>query len=358
MRPASFVSRVWCVAVLCLFGTTLFAQERPKPRIAVFPFDDRTAADKDMNIGTKVADLLIAKLATNNAFTVYDRQYVDRILAEKDRKYDPNYDSANAAKSGLMGTVDLVVSGQVDSFNANTKQVTAGMYFTKTVETDGAVELSVTARFISVEKGSIILAPTANATEKGVLDKASSCTSALAKHMPQCAQTNQQQTTVSKDQALRKLVDQAAETVTKQLVGQIEQSATNIQPGPATGQPATGQPAIAQPATAQPATAAASETHAAGVRAAFVGISGGLGYIDKGSEAGVKAGQKFTISRSVDTGLKTSAGKPIVHHKAVCTLIVSSVEEGSAAGKCIPDGEAHGAEGVPHTGDEAVLKTE
>ena len=59
-----------------------------------------------MNIGVKVADQLISKLAGNSAFTVFDRQYVDRLLAEKNLKYDPNYDSAGAAKSGLMGTVD------------------------------------------------------------------------------------------------------------------------------------------------------------------------------------------------------------------------------------------------------------
>ncbi len=63
--------------------------ERAKPRIAVFPFDDRTTANKDMNIGTKVADEIIAKLATNSNFIVYDRNHVDRLLQGKKPQVRP-----------------------------------------------------------------------------------------------------------------------------------------------------------------------------------------------------------------------------------------------------------------------------
>ena len=353
MRFTSFAFLVRSIAITELLITTGFAQvEHPKERIAVFPFDDRTTANKDMQIGTKVADLLIAKLSANGAFTVYDREYIDRLLAEKNRKYDPNYDSAEAAKSGLLGTVDMVVSGQIDSFNANATQVTSGKYLSKRVETDGAVELKVTARLISVEKGSIITAPTANAEEKGTLAKSDSVAPLVTTHLPgskDATDVNQQQATGT-DQALRKLVDVAADKVTQDLAGQVTQSAASnpVEPSHATAPPTTKE---SQPAT----TESPSST---GVRAAFVGISDGLAYIDKGSEAGVKTGQKFTIRRVIDTGLKNSSGDPIVHHKNVCTLIISSVEEGSAAGKCIPETSAHGPDGVPKTGDDVVMATQ
>ena len=297
-----------------------------------------------MNIGTKVADLLIAKLTANGTFVVYDRQYIDRILAEKDRKYDPNYDSSSAAKAGLLGTVDMVISGQIVAFSANTNQVTSGKYLSKRVETDGTVELKITARFISVEQGSILLAPSANTEEKGVLAKSDTVAPLVTNRLPGGGlDVNQQQATSNTDQALRKLVDQAADNVTKQLAGEVAQTATSM--------PMTSAHAPEAPTK--------TDTHASTSvsKILFVGISEDLAYIDKGSEAGIKVGQKFTIRRSVDTGLKNGAGEPVIRHKAVCALTISTVEDSSAAGKCIPDPTAHGADGIPHTGDEVVAET-
>ncbi|WP_213804365.1 CsgG/HfaB family protein [Granulicella sp. dw_53] len=343
MRSTSFATHICYIVALFFLTCTGLAQA--KPRIAVFPFDDRTTSNKDMNIGTKVADLLIAKLTTNGAFAVYDRQYVDRLLAEKDRKYDPNYDSAVAAKSGLMGTVDMVVSGQIDAFNANATQVVSGKFVTKRVETDGAVVLKVTARLISVERGSIIMAPSANAEQKGVLAKADTVAPLITKHLPGSKDgldINQQHATNNTDQALRKLVDEAADEVTKQLATQVAQAAATVQ-------------VITTPPP-PPAPKPESHPSLAGARADFVGISDGLAYIDKGSAAGVKVGQKIAVRRSVNTGLKNSGGEAILRHKAVCTLLVSVVEEGSAAGKCVPEPTAHGQDGVPHPGDEIIIE--
>jgi curli biogenesis system outer membrane secretion channel CsgG len=347
MRSTCFASLLRGVAITWLFAATGFAQvEQVKQRIAVFPFDDRTTANKDMSIGTKVSDLLIAKLTANGAFTVYDRQYVDRILAEKDRKYDPNYDSAAATKSSLLGTVDMVISGQIDAFNANATQVTSGKFLMKTVETDGSVVLKVTARLISVERGSVITAPIANTEQKGVLAKADTVAPLVTNHLPGSRSgldVNQQQTTSNTDQALRKLVDQAADQVTKQLAEQVAQSAASIPKVPLS--------VAATPTNSDPHPPTTE------IRAAFVGISGGLAYIDKGSQAGVKIGQKFSIRRSIDTGLKNGAGEPILRHKPLCTLVISSVEESSAAGKCVPDTTAHGPDGVPHAGDDVIMAT-
>lgn len=343
MRNTPFAFLVRYVAIIFFLVSTGHSQS--KPRIAVFPFDDRTTANKDMNIGTKVADLLITKLTANGTFVVYDRQYIDRILAEKDRKYDPNYDSSSAAKAGLLGTVDMVISGQIVAFSANTNQVASGKYLTKRVETDGTVELKITARFISVEQGSILLAPSANSEEKGVLAKSDTVAPLVTNRLPGKGglDVNQEQATSNTEQALRKLVDEAADDVTKQLAAEVAQTATSM--------PMTSAHAPEAPTK--------TDTHVSTSvsKILFVGISEGLAYIDKGSEAGIKVGQKFTIRRSVDTGLKNGAGEPVIRHKAVCALTISTVEDSSAAGKCIPDPTAHGADGIPRTGDEVVAET-
>jgi curli biogenesis system outer membrane secretion channel CsgG len=355
MRPLSLSAFMRCFAFTFLLGGMSLAQGNQKPRIAVFPFDDRTTSNKDMSIGTKVADLLIAKLTTNGAFAVYDRQYVDRILAEKARKYDPNYDSAAAAKSGLMGTVDMVVSGQIDAFNANQNQVTSGKLLSKHVETDGSVVLKVTARLISVERGSIVMAPSANTEQKGVLSQSDTYAPILTKHLPGSKETmdvNQQKAISSTDQALRKLVDEAADDVTKQLAGQVAQAAVNIPIAPAGAEAAALK---TEPHAGTTSSTISSATSTTTEKAAFAGISDGLAYIDKGSAAGVKKGQRITIRRNVDTGLKNGAGEPILRHKNVCTLVISVVEDTSAAGKCAPDPTAHGPDGVPKTGDDVVM---
>ncbi len=302
-----------------------------KRRIAVFPFDDRTTANKDMNIGIKIADLLIAKLATNGAFNVYDRQYIDRILAEKNLKYDPNFDSAAAAKSGLMGTVDMVITGQIDSFNANTSQTTKGSFVKKTVETDGLVSLKVTARLISVEKGSIVIAPSASDEQKDVLSSSKQLMPGMNNGAQGSLFGGNNEESKNADAAMRKLVDQAADEVAKQLTTELSQSAMTLPID-------TIQPAAPGPIKADTGTAAMS-------KAMFVGINDGQAFIDKGSQTGIKVG---------DTGLKGGDGKPILRHKLVCTLTIAEVEDSSAAGKCVPGQALHGADGVPHAGDEVV----
>jgi len=321
------------------FSVTCTAQV--KRRIAVFPFDDRTTATKDMNIGIKIADLLIAKLATNGAFNVYDRQYIDRILAEKNLKYDPNFDSAAAAKSGLMGTVDMVITGQIDSFNANTSQTTKGSFVKKTVETDGLVSLKVTARLISVEKGSIVIAPSASDDQKDVLSSSKQLMPGINNGTQGSLFGGNNEESKNADAAMRKLVDQAADEVAKQLTTELAQSAMNLP---------------IDPVQAAPAVAVTKTVALDGLsKPAFVGVNDGQAYIDKGSQSGVKEGDRFVIQRSVDTGLKTKDGQPVMRHKVVCTLTIAAVEDTSAAGKCAPAQTAHGEDGIPRTGDEVVV---
>jgi len=318
------------------------AKSQVKPRVAVYPFDDRTTANKDMQIGAKVADILISKLTASGAFTVYDRQYVDKILAESHLKYDPNYDSAGAAKAGLLGTVDLVVAGQIDAYNAAATPSDYDVVFSKVHQIDGAVALKVTARLISVEKGSIASAPNVASDQKVLICK----NITLHGHgTGNCPKTEEQERSMD-DQALRRLVDKATEEVAQQLSAQISPLAASITPvvGPPPPAPKKEE---AGDKDNQPHSGSGT------VNALFLGISDGLVYIDKGSAAGVKPGDKFTIRRSVTKPFNDANGRPVVVHKSICTAVIDTVEETSAAGKCIP--ESKGPDAIPHQGDEALL---
>jgi curli biogenesis system outer membrane secretion channel CsgG len=340
LRTKSSFPYLLSIGVFWIFTSACHGQEKIKPRIAVFPFDDRTTANKDMSIGTKVADLLIAKLATNGAVTVYDRQYVDRLLAEKNLKYDPNYDSAGAAKAGLMGTVDMVISGQIDAFNANANEFTKHQVVRSIHEIDGEVTLKVTARVISVEKGSILTAPSASDEQHGVLavDNTYMKNPLNPKNGLGFDNTT---ATKNQDQALRKLVDQAAEEVAKQLSAQVDPIAKTIEP------------VMAAVSASKPEVRVETKPKTP----AIVGMIDGLAYLDAGSASGVKKGEKFTVRRSSDTELKDGMGHPIQRHRSVCTLVITTVEEASAGGKCTPEPSAKGPDGIPRAGDEVIAST-
>ncbi len=133
---------------------------------------------------------------------------------EKNLKYDPNYDSASAAKSGLMGTVDIVISGQVAAFNANTEESSTGFGVMGKHTITGVVSLKIRANLISVEKGSILLAPDADKDMKDIL-----ASDYKGSFMGKSMSTSDSRKSL--DEGLRKLVDKAATSVAQELSTKI-----------------------------------------------------------------------------------------------------------------------------------------
>jgi curli biogenesis system outer membrane secretion channel CsgG len=286
----------------------LATHAQSKKKIAVFPFDDRTAANQTMNIGVKVSDALISKLAATGAFEIVDREYLNTILSEKNLKFDPNFNPAGAAKSGLLGVVDVIVVGQIDSFNANVTASSTGYFVATKTKQNGVTGLKVTARLIGVERGTILSAPSASSELTSLL--AQSTTTDMVQGVGNGSKT------ASLDSALRKLVDQTVEAVSTDLSSKIAASAQ-----------------------------AEVVAHATPSVPKFVGVEDGLTVINKGTGAGIKVGDKFIVARPTDTGMKDpDSGQAIVRKKKVCTLVISVVEDNISSGTC--DG------GLPTKGDE------
>jgi len=297
------------LVLLCLVASTA-SHAQTKKKIAVYPFDDRTTANQTMNIGVKVSDALISKLADTGAFEIVDREYLDKLLAEKNLKLDENFDAAGAAKSGLLGVVDIIVVGQIDSFEANVTSSQTGNYISKKTKQTGNTDLKATARLISVERGTILSAPSASSEQTAVLAESSS--SNLIQGVGSSSGT------ANTDTALRKLVDQTVDAVTTELSAKIS----------------TG-------------TQADVAVHATPSVPKFVGIEDGQTVINKGTNAGIKVGDKFNVTRPTDTGMvDPDTNQPIIRKKKVCSLVISVVEDTISSGSC--DG------GVPQKGDEIV----
>ncbi len=297
---------IFFALLVCLASVTSLAQSRKK--IAIFPFDDRTTANQTMNIGVKVSDALISKLTQTGAFEVVDREYLNTLLKEKNMKFDSNFNAAGAAKSGLLGVVDIVIVGQIDSFDANVASAQTGNYISKKTKVTGTTGLKVTARLISVERGSILSAPSSGAEKSSTL--AESSTSLIVQNVGNSSST------VDTKAALEKLVDETVDSVTSDLSSKISVSAAAYLPAPAVA--------------AMPK---------------FVGVEDGLVVVNKGTGAGIKIGDKFAVVRPTDTGMKDpDTGVAIIRKKRVCSLTISVVEDSISSGSC--DG------GVPEKGDE------
>jgi curli biogenesis system outer membrane secretion channel CsgG len=285
------------------------AGAQSRKRIAVVQFDDSTAGTRNMNIGAKVADALLSKLAGAGTFEVVDRDYLQRILAEQNLKLDERFDATGAAKLGKIANVDALIVGQVNAFNANVAVQKKNNFVSSKQTSVGTIELKVTARLISVETASILSAPTANVEQKQVLGESSSSN---------LVQGVSSSTSSDVESGLLKLVDKSVDDIAQNLSAQILASDSKI-PN-AHGQGAT-------------------------VSAKVVGLQDGQVLANKGTNGGIKVGDKFAVLRLVDTGLKDpDTGKPVVRRKKVCLLAVSEVEDSVSSGKC--DGD------VAQAGDE------
>jgi curli biogenesis system outer membrane secretion channel CsgG len=300
-----------CFVVLTSLAAPGAANAQTK-RIAILPFDDSVARTQQMNIGEKVADGLISKIAGNGTFEVVDRQYLDRIMAEQNLKMDARFDATNAAKLGKLANVDLLIMGRIDAFNAEAANAKSNGLFANKTTVTGQIELKATARLISVENASIIAAPSSNS-------ELSQLISQTTEIMPsnQGSVTSKSTGTQNINSALMKLVDSSVEAVSVDLAKKIEDSAAKI----------------------------ASGGRGAGSLAKVVGMDGSLTLINRGSSAGMKPGLVFSVVRVVDTGLKDpDTGKPVTKKKKVCNLAISDVDDSTSSGKC--DGEQ------PQAGDE------
>lgn len=338
----------YLVLVICVIPS--LARAQTKPRIAVFPFDNRTTAPKDMNLENKIADDLISSITASGGFQIVDRQYLDRILAEKNLKYDPNFDSATAVRSGLLGTVDFIVAGQIDAYNANTQDQQVSHFGSTTAQTSGTVAMRATARIISIERGSVLSAPSADISQTQVLAKSTQTTlGSLVPKSLKGQQLNNAQGTKNVDQALRGLVDKATAGLASELSAKIDEAAKANESTAVAAKIASEPP----PPAPAPTGAVAPPTQA---KPKLVNVENGLVYINKGSATGVKVGDKFEIKRSIETTMKDpDTGQPLVKHKGVCSLVITSVEESFSSGKCKPaDPNARSAENTPKSGDEIV----
>jgi curli biogenesis system outer membrane secretion channel CsgG len=303
---------IFVAAGLTLLVGLSSANAQAKKKIAVYPFDEQLVATRGLNIGEKVADSIISKIAGGGMFDVVDRQYLDKILSEQNLKMSARFDPANAAKLGKLANIDVLIVGQIDAFHADASSEQANGFFANKTTVTGQIDLKVTARLINVETGSIMAAPTASSELKKTISEKKD-------YLPsnQGSVTSKSTGTGDVQSALLRLVDQSVEDVSADLSEKIEGSVDKLPAG----------------------------ARAASVLAKVVGMQGDVTLINRGTTAGIKEGQQFTVIRPVDTGLKDpDTGQPVIRKKKICDLGITEVEDSISSGKCAGEQPAAGDE--------------
>ena len=149
------------VAVLACPGTSEAALDESRPNIAVLPYAQRASVSKELSLedAAYVSEFLVEQLLDANRFNVIERTQLLAITEEHKLNMSGLVDPSTAAEVGRLAGVKYLVMGSVTGLS--TKKSGAS-YENRSAGSIGGkmntVIANVTARFIDVETGQIILA--------------------------------------------------------------------------------------------------------------------------------------------------------------------------------------------------------
>jgi hypothetical protein len=256
-----------------------------------------------------LTDDLTAQLTGLPGVALIDRASIDKILKEQNFQNSDRSSADTAIRIGkLLGVGQMVLVQVYDaSYSTHTEQSDS------TTRTTGTVVLRANARMIDVETAVIQAQPT-SAFQESVPVSETSKSQGFHYGVLQVPARQKSKGGDPKGGDPKVIEDnewaKASDTVAKDLAGKL--------------------------AAALPATPAVSAAPPAKMESPLVaGIVNGAIYINRGSTAGIKAGDKFQITREVSLGLTDPAtGKPLVQKQRVCVLTIANADESVASGTC------------------------
>ena len=157
-------------ATLALLPASAQAPVR-KPRVAVLDFDYATVQSStsamfgsNVNVGKGITDLLITGLVNNGTFSVFERQTLDKLMAEQNFSNSNRADPSTAAKLGKMAGVDYIIIGAITQFGNETKKQgvggNGGTWHGYGVggfgHSNSKAEVGISARIVNVNTGEIV----------------------------------------------------------------------------------------------------------------------------------------------------------------------------------------------------------
>jgi len=151
------------------------APAAPKRRVAVMNFDYGTVRTTvaqifgtDQDVGKGISDLLVQKLVQDGKYSVIERNALDKILAEQNFSNSDRADSNTAAKIGKILGVDAIIIGSITQFGRDDQHTNVGgggyglgKFGLGGVGTSKAkAVVGISARLINTTTGEILVAVT------------------------------------------------------------------------------------------------------------------------------------------------------------------------------------------------------
>lgn len=119
-----------CVLTMA-FAVLAGAQQ--KKRVAVLNFDYATVKSgvaaifgSNQDVGKGIADLLVDRLVAAGTFSVIERKAIDKILAEQNFANSDRADASTAARIGRVLGVDAIIIGSITQFGRDDKSTNFG----------------------------------------------------------------------------------------------------------------------------------------------------------------------------------------------------------------------------------------
>ena len=123
-----------------------------RKRVAVLEFEDKTDYGYG-RLGRSASAILTTYLIQSGQFALYEREKIDKVLAEQNIGSDNRFDPSTAVAVGKTAGVELVVIGAVSNFGYRSKRSEA-LFFSSHV--DQEAEATVDVRIIDVATGRIV----------------------------------------------------------------------------------------------------------------------------------------------------------------------------------------------------------
>jgi curli biogenesis system outer membrane secretion channel CsgG len=294
-------------------ASVAFAADQRKS-IAILNFDYSTVQSgvaaifgTNQDVGKGVADLLVEKLVKSGQYRVIERKAIDKIMAEQNFSNSDRADSSTAAKIGRLMGADAIVMGSITQFGRDDKKTNVGgsvlggrmsKYGLGGVGASKAkAVVGLSARLVSVNTGEIL------AVANGVGESTRSGTNLIGAGGGAGA-------------AAAGLVDMTSSNFADTVLGEAVNAAT------------------AKLATELDGNAARLPVTVVSLNGLVADVSGNSLVLNIGSRAGVKVGDKLTVSRVGREIRDPATGKVIrrVEDK-LGDVTISEVDEGSAVGK-------------------------
>jgi hypothetical protein len=241
---------------------------------------------------------LSAKMTGKPGFELVDRAGINTILKEQNFQNSDRSSADTAVRIGKLLGVSQIVLVNVDNCSYTTHTETSG----NKTQTIGTIVLRANVRMLDVESGVVLAQPTSSFQESVQVSETSKSSPIIfgPYHTPGGTKSTGGDPKVIGDNEFAKARDSVAAELSAKLTTTMASAPTAKMPSPL-----------------------------------VAGISNGSVYINQGSIAGIKAGDRFQVIREVSTGLNDpQTGKPIGHRQRVCALTIVDVEETNASGTC------------------------